>query len=100
MEEIEALRTQLLGRKGGRLSQIMAGLAKMPAGERAEFGKRANEAKSAVEAELAAAHARLEGAALEGELSKRYDVTLSAVPPALGSLHVLRRTLDDIAAFF
>jgi phenylalanyl-tRNA synthetase alpha chain len=100
MDDVESLRTQLLGRKGGKLSQIMAGLAKMPAGERAAFGKRANEAKGEIETVLAHAQARLEDAALEGELSHRYDVTLTGVRPRLGSSHVLRQTLDDIAAFF
>ena len=100
LDEVETLRTELLGRKGGKLSRLMAGLAKLPASERAAVGKRANETKAAIEAALAQAQARLEGAALERELARRYDVTLSAIPPRRGSLHVLRRTLDDVVRFF
>ncbi|HZV79847.1 MAG TPA: phenylalanine--tRNA ligase subunit alpha [Candidatus Binatus sp.] len=97
---VEALRTEFLGRKGGKLSAMMAGLARMPAADRAQFGKDANEAKAAIEDALGAALARLENAALAGTLERRYDVTLSAIAPRNGSLHPLRQTLDDVAAFF
>ena len=100
LAELETLRTELLGRKGGKLSRVMAGLAKLPASERAAFGKRANEAKASIEAALSQAQARLEGAVLDVDLARRYDVTLSAIPPRRGSLHVLRRTLDDVVRFF
>jgi len=97
---VEALRTEFLGRKGGKLSAMMAGLARMPAADRAQFGKDANEAKAAIEDALGAALARLENAALAGTLERRYDVTLSAIATRNGSLHPLRQTLDDVAAFF
>ncbi|MBV8171033.1 MAG: phenylalanine--tRNA ligase subunit alpha [Candidatus Eremiobacteraeota bacterium] len=97
---LETLRTEFLGRKGGKLSAVMAGLARMPAADRAQFGKDANEAKAAIEEALDGASARLDNAALAGTLERRYDVTLSAIPPRTGSLHPLRRTLEDIAAFF
>ena len=100
LDEVEALRIELLGRKGGKLSRVMAGLAKLPASERSAFGKLANEAKAAIETALAQAQARLEGVALEHDLARRYDVTFSAIPPRRGSLHVLRRTLDDVVRFF
>jgi phenylalanyl-tRNA synthetase alpha chain len=100
LDAVENLRTELLGRKGGKLSRVMAGLAKLPAAERAAFGKRANDAKAAIESALARAHARLESISLDDELARRYDVTLSAIEPQRGSLHVLRRTLHDIARFF
>src|SRR5215470_1774080 len=100
LEDVEALRTALLGRKSGKLSQIMAGLAKLPPSERAAFGKRANEAKAEIEASLSQAQGRLQDAALEGDLTRRFDVTLEGVRPHTGSLHVLRQTLDEIAAFF
>ena len=52
LEELEALRTDILGRKGGQLSKIMSGVGKIPKEERAEFGKHANEAKTRIEALL------------------------------------------------
>ncbi len=99
-DELEALRTDVLGRKGGKLSKMLAGLAKMPASERAAFGRRANDVKQRIEDALSGARTRLDSAAVEGSLRRTYDVTLSSIPPLAGSAHILRRTLDDIVAFF
>jgi phenylalanyl-tRNA synthetase alpha chain len=99
-EELERLRNDVLGRKGGRLSQVMAGLGKLPQSERAEFGRRANETKQAVEEAIAAARLRLGDKEVDAALSRRYDVTFPAIRPPMGSLHVMRRTLDDVVAFF
>jgi phenylalanyl-tRNA synthetase alpha chain len=99
-EALEALRTDVLGRKGGRLSKIMAGLANVPKEERAEFGRRANDTKRAVEEELERAKSRLDHKDLDAALSRRYDVTFPAIPPRVGHLHILRRTLDDVVDFF
>lgn len=99
-EDLESLRTDVLGRRGGRLSAIMSGLAKLPKQERADFGRRANEAKVRIEAELERAQTRLSDAALQRELARRYDVTFTSPPPRRGELHILRRTLDDVAVFF
>jgi phenylalanyl-tRNA synthetase alpha chain len=98
--ELDELRTSVLGRKGGRLSQVLAGLGKIPKEERAEFGRRANEAKARIEASLEHARRRLADAAVEQSLARRYDVTFDALPPQRGSLHILRQTLDDVASFF
>lgn len=100
IEDLEALRTDILGRKGGRLSKIMAGVGKIPKEERAEFGRRANEAKTRIEATLDAAQTRLSDADLQLQLKQRFDVTFPGTPPRLGSVHILRRTLDDVADFF
>jgi phenylalanyl-tRNA synthetase alpha chain len=98
--DLEALRTDILGRKGGRLSQIMAGVGKLPKDERAEFGRRANETKSRIEATIERAELRLGNAELDAALAQRYDLTFPGTPPRRGSLHILRQTLDDVAAFF
>ncbi len=98
--ELDELRTSVLGRKGGRLSQVLAGLGKLPKEERAEFGRRANEAKARIEASLEHARRRLADAAVEQSLARRYDVTFDALPPHRGSLHILRQTLEDVASFF
>ena len=100
LEELEALRTDILGRKGGQLSKIMSGVGKIPKEERAEFGRRANEAKTRIEASLDEAQTRLSDADLQSQLEKRYDITFPGTPPRLGSIHILRRTLDDVADFF
>jgi phenylalanyl-tRNA synthetase alpha chain len=98
--DLETLRTDILGRKGGRLSQVMAGVGKLPKEERAEFGRRANETKTRIEAIFERAQLRLGDAELEQALGQRFDLTFPGTPPQRGSLHILRRTLDDVAAFF
>jgi phenylalanyl-tRNA synthetase alpha chain len=99
-EDLEALRTDILGRKGGRLSKIMSGVGKIPKEERAEFGRRANEAKTRIDKILDEVQAQLSDADLQSQLAQRYDVTFPGSPPRLGSIHILRRTLDDVADFF
>ncbi|MDQ6768238.1 MAG: phenylalanine--tRNA ligase subunit alpha [Candidatus Eremiobacteraeota bacterium] len=98
--DLESLRTDILGRKGGKLSTIMAAVGKLPASERAEFGRRANETKARIEARLETAHSRLADAELDAQLTQRHDITFPGAPARVGSLHILRRTLDDVAAFF
>ncbi len=100
-DALEALRTEVLGRKGGRLSMVMAALAKLPKGdERAQFGRLANDAKRAIEEHLAGAEQRIAGARLDAALAQRYDVTFPAIPPTAGGIHILRRTLDVVVDFF
>ena len=98
--DLEALRTDILGRKGGRLSQIMSGVGKLPPAERAEFGRRANEIKARIEAQLDAAQSRLSDALLQAQLARRYDVTFPGIQARTGGVHIMRRTLDDVASFF
>ncbi len=99
-QDLEALRTDILGRKGGRLSQIMSGVGKLPKEERAEFGRRANETKARIEQHLERLMLRLTDAALDKALARRFDVTFPGIEPKRGSLHILRQTLDDVAMFF
>ena len=99
-QDLEALRTDILGRKGGRLSQIMSGVGKLPKEERAEFGRRANETKARIEQQFERLMLRLTDAALDKALARRFDVTFPGIEPKRGSLHILRQTLDDVATFF
>jgi len=98
--ELDALYGEFLGRRSGRLSKLMAGLSKLPKEQRAEFGRRANEMKLAIESAISAAQARLDDAGLEAVLARRYDVTFPPRAPHTGSLHVLRQTLNEVVDFF
>lgn len=100
IDMLEELRTEMIGRKGGRLSLVLAGLGKLPKEERAEFGRHVNDAKRAVEEELEAAERRLRGATLDAALSRRYDVTFPAAWPRTGSTHLLRQAEGDVVDFF
>ncbi len=98
--ELDALRGEILARKGGRLSQIMASVGKLPKEQRADFGRLANEAKQRIEAALDSAQQRLSDVDLNIQLEQRYDVTFPSAPPRTGALHILRQTLDEVADFF
>ena len=98
---LESIEVEYLGRRDGKISkQLMAGIAQLPAEERAELGKQANEAKRAIEAALAARRSEHQAARLAdiGE-TEAIDVTFPAPPLRRGHVHVLsqvRRELEEI----
>src|SRR5438067_8826606 len=99
-EELEDLRVRHLGRRA-ELPQLLRGVAKLPAEERAGVGRAANEARRALEELLAQREDELRGGELEHRLSQdRLDVTLPGAPAQpIGRLHLLtatRRELEDI----
>ncbi|MBC5826990.1 MAG: phenylalanine--tRNA ligase subunit alpha [Candidatus Eremiobacteraeota bacterium] len=98
--ELEAIRTEVFGRRGGRLSRIMATLPTMPPAQRAQVGLQANQAKKRIEEALAAAQERLTDAEMAVSLGHKYDVSFPGTAPRIQPIHVLRRTLNDVAEFF
>jgi phenylalanyl-tRNA synthetase alpha chain len=99
-QALEELRVRYLGRKA-ELPQLLRGVSQLPAEQRAAVGAAANEARQALEAQLAQRGAQLHGAELTSLLeTDRVDVTLPGAPPQpIGRLHLLtatRRELEDI----
>jgi phenylalanyl-tRNA synthetase alpha chain len=99
-EQLEQLRVRYLGRKA-ELPQMLRAVAQLPAEQRGEVGKAANQARQALEALIEARAEQLGGAELEQQLAAdRVDVTLPGAPPQpIGRLHLLtstRRELEDI----
>ncbi len=97
---LEELRVRHLGRKS-ELTQILRGIAELEPGERGPVGAAANAAREALEQQLAARRAELEGAEIESSLAtESIDVTLpGARPVAAGHLHLLtltRREIEDV----
>src|SRR5688500_9398380 len=92
-EEIEALRVRFLGRKA-ELTQILRSIASLPADQRAELGKQANEARESLERLIEERGRALESTELERRLEQdRIDVTLPGDPPVpTGHLHLLTTT--------
>jgi phenylalanyl-tRNA synthetase alpha chain len=98
--ELEDLRVRYLGRKA-ELTAILRGIGELPAAERGPVGSAANEARAALESQLAARREQLEGAELDERLAAdALDVTLpGAAPVAVGHLHLLtstRREIEDV----
>jgi len=97
---LQAWRIQYLGRSA-ELGQIMEGLKNLPKEERPAVGRRANEAKTSLEAAHEARVEALSAAALQRSLLEdRLDVTLPGRPPLRGRLHPATQTLRQILAIW
>src|SRR4051794_24922361 len=78
---LEELRVAYLGRKA-ELPNLLRGVAELPADQRAEVGRTANEARQALEALIEARVRALEAGELDERLATdRIDVTLPGDPP-------------------
>ena len=72
----------------------------LAAAERPEAGKVINDAVARWEAQLETKAAQLRASALEVELQAAIDVTFPGPAARAGSLHPLRRALEDACAYF
>jgi phenylalanyl-tRNA synthetase alpha chain len=98
---LEELRVRFLGRKS-ELTQILRGIADLPADERGPVGAGANQARAALEQLLARRSAELEGAELDRSLAEdEIDVTLPGITPVrTGHLHLITQTRREIEDIF
>jgi phenylalanyl-tRNA synthetase alpha chain len=98
---LEELRVRILGRKA-ELTSILRGIAELPPEQRGPVGKAGNEARRALEEQLAARARELDATELERGLAEEgVDVTLpGAPPPAAGSRNPLMRTMREIEDVF
>jgi phenylalanyl-tRNA synthetase alpha chain len=99
--ELEELRVRHLGRKA-ELTQILRGIAELPAEERGAVGKAGNEAHRALEELIERRGAELDASELaRGLAEEAIDVTLPGAPAApAGFLHLLNRTIREIEDVF
>jgi phenylalanyl-tRNA synthetase alpha chain len=99
-EELEAVRVDALGRKGP-LAQAGKDMGKLPAAERAAFGKLLNSARQNIEQALAARKQILAEDALRARLDAEWlDVTLPAPGPRRGHLHPITRIQRELEDLF
>jgi len=97
---LEAARVAILGRKGS-LTEKLKGLSQLPAEERKEAGRALNQLKQAVEAAIEAKRAELAEVELEARLAReRIDVSLPPRAAAVGRLHPLPQTVEELVAIF
>jgi phenylalanyl-tRNA synthetase alpha chain len=93
---LEEARITYLGRKEGRISQILRGVGTLPPEERPAVGQEANRVKDAVTGAIEARQATLAGpAGAEVE-----DLTLPSRAPWRGALHPVTQTVDEIWGIF
>ncbi|MEM6794883.1 MAG: phenylalanine--tRNA ligase subunit alpha [Acidobacteriota bacterium] len=100
-EAFEALRIGWIGRKQGRLRDLMARMKDIPPEGRRDYGQAANRLKKHVEGRIEEIGAQIEArAAAAAEAGAALDVTLPGRLPALGSLHPVTLVIREMAQIF
>jgi len=100
LDTLDAVRVSALGKKG-RVTAHMKELGRMDPETRKAAGQRLNAIKDAVQQAIDARKAELAEAALEARLAReRVDVTLPARPRAIGHIHPISRTVEEMIALF
>jgi phenylalanyl-tRNA synthetase alpha chain len=98
-QALERVRVTYLGRSG-EVTKIRRTIGTLSADERPGAGKAINDAVEAMEARWLAAQAALESRAFEAELAASIDVTFPAIPATLGSIHPVRRIIEQSCDYF
>lgn len=99
-DALRALEVQWLGRNGA-LTTLLRSLGELPAGERPEAGRIANEVKEALAQGIAARREQLRAAVLERELAGAgFDGTLPGPERPAGGLHPLTRVTRELEDLF
>lgn len=96
-DAVAALRVEWLGRRSGKLTQVLRSLASLPPEERRQIGARANQLKQALEAALAQREAELDRA---GGPAPQPDWTMPGRRVWQGALHPVTRVVDEICEIF
>jgi phenylalanyl-tRNA synthetase alpha chain len=97
LDDWTAVRTALIGRKNGRLTELMAIIPTLPHEERRAAGARINEAKQQIEAALEARHAQLAAADARGPA---LDPTMPGREAWAGAVHPVSQVVDEICDIF
>ena len=94
---LQELKTELLGRKAGALTEILKGLASLDPATRKTVGAAANALKRELEEAFAARERALKrGAAAPSDV----DPTMPARPEWRGGLHLVTQVVDEICGIF
>ena len=97
---LEQAKAVYLG-KSGSLTELLKGLAKLPAEEKKTAGAAINRGKQAIEAALEARREYIRNAALEAQLKQEaLDITLPGRGQGTGGLHPAIRSLERIEELF
>lgn len=100
VEALEAVRVEVLGRKGS-LAQVSKQLGKLAPEERARVGRLLNAVKEALEERFSARQAQFEQEALRARLDAEWiDLTLPAPGPRPGRLHPITQIQAEIEDLF
>lgn len=96
-DTVDRLRTSLLGRKSGALTQLLRSLPSLEPTERREVGKRANTLKRQIETALQARASALAGTT---DAVSDHDLTMPGRRRWRGARHPLTQVIDEICGIF
>lgn len=96
---LEDVRVRFLGRTG-EITLVRRSIGTLPPIERPEAGKIINAAVAGLEALVDTAVSALAFRALDAELERYVDVTFPGTTRAMGSLHPVRRAIEDTCSYF
>ncbi len=95
-EELESFRVDYLGKKG-KLTRLMEQLKGLTGDERKSFGIEVNGLKEFLQEAI---QSRKTNQAPASSPALLFDETLPGIPPALGGIHPLTRTIREISRIF
>lgn len=100
LRALDDVRVAYLGKKG-ELTSLLKSLGQVDASERPQVGAKINEAKVALQQDLATRKASLEEAALSASLlAEQVDVSLPGRRPSTGGLHPVTQAMYRIEEIF
>lgn len=100
LRALDDVRVAYLGKKG-ELTSLLKSLGQVDASERPQVGAKINEAKVALQQDLATRKAALEEAALSASLlAEQVDVSLPGRRPSTGGLHPVTQAMYRIEEIF
>ncbi len=97
--ELDEVRVAYLGRNG-EVTTVRRSIGKLPPERRPGAGKEINDSVAVMEALLQERHAQMEARDVEASLEQRIDVTFPGTAPQLGSVHPVRRVIEDACGYF
>ncbi len=97
---LQELKTELLGRKAGALTEILKGLASLDPETRKSVGAAANTLKRDLEAAFEARERTLKRGAAQPAGPAAIDLTMPARPAWRGGLHIVTQVIDEICDIF
>ncbi|MBQ7266030.1 MAG: phenylalanine--tRNA ligase subunit alpha [Firmicutes bacterium] len=100
LEEIENIRVEVLGKKGG-LTKILKSMGSLSQEERPIIGQYANEVRKAIEEKLEKTKENFLAFAKEKKLqSEKIDVTMPGKKTKLGHVHPMTQVIENIKNIF
>jgi phenylalanyl-tRNA synthetase alpha chain len=100
LNALDAVRVQFLG-KAGEVTGLLKQVGALPPEERKNFGEQVNKLRDELTAVLTEKQKILEMDAINEKLaSETIDISLPPAARALGTIHPITQTIDDITAIF